>query len=90
MYYTFKTKKCLDPEGFVKELANYTGWPVSHKHLIGKFPFIEINRFCPYPSDKIENVTLSRISSLSDEEKRKLIEKIEEIADKYWPTNEVG
>ena len=90
MHYTFKTKECLDPEGFVKELAAYTGWPVSYGHLTGTFPFIEINRFCLSSSDKIEDVTLSRITSLSDKQRRKLIKKAEEIADKYWPANKAG
>ena len=91
MYYSFKTKECLDPEGFAKELADYTGWPVSRGHLIGRFPFIEINRFHPFnPAGKIEDVTLSRITNLSDKAKRKLIEKAEEIADKYWPANKAG
>ena len=86
MYYMFKTKKCLDKASFIKALADFTGWPVAYTHSErkpGKTPFIEVNRFC-------EDVTLSRITQLSDKEITKLIEETEKIADNYWPAGQKG
>ena len=76
MYYSFPTKHCLNKEKFIKGLAALTGWPVvysSWERGDGKSPFIEVNRFG-------DDVTLSRITHLSEEERDKVVEEAEGIA----------
>ena len=81
MYYSFPTKHCLDKEKFIEALAAFTGWPVAYSSWErgdGKSPFIEVNRFG-------DDVTLSRITHLPDEERDKITVLAEKIAKGYFP-----
>lgn len=57
------------------ELARELKLPKAYCHLVGQFPFIEVDRFH-------NDVTISRVTHLTDKQREKIVEKADRIYEK--------